>query len=172
MSKKSRKGKKMNKLKLINACFRQATKSSYTMYGSCMDQPVMTEVGIGKDQLPFFSHWVAKTKFDWKTWMCVFAVADDGTEYIKQEIHAVPFPMASDETSAYMTKFMIKLVDSVPAKHLVSSGYVNTYNDYNLAESIDDLVEMFRSYGAFDIKHCEDRHAKTLMRVGLEEMAA
>ena len=118
--KKSRKGKKMNKVKLVNACFKQATKTSYTMFGSCMDQPVMTEVGVGTEQLPFFSQWVAKTKFNWKTWMCVFAVKEDGTEYIKHEIHEVPFPMASNETSAYMTAFMIKLVDSVPSKHLVS----------------------------------------------------
>ena len=169
--KKSRKGKKINHMRFIDAAFKQATLESYTMYGCCLDSPVMTKVAIAKDQLPYFAKWVAETRFIWKTWMCVFARNQLGREYTKIEIHNTPKPMNSDEASAYMTAYLHKLVDSVNPEHLVSTGYVNTYNNADLDGSSDDLVNMFVEYGAFDVEHCVNTAAK-VMTIKALEMAA
>ena len=169
--KKSRKGKKFNRMPFIHAAFKQATLESYTMNGCCLDAPVMTKVGIEKSQLPFFAHWVAETRFEWKTWMCVFARNQLGHEYTKIEVRTTPTPMNSDEASAYMTVYLHKLVDSVNPEHLVSTGYVNTYNNADLEGSSDDLVNMFVEYGAFDVEHCVNTAAK-VMTIKALEMAA
>ena len=171
MSNKPRKPKKMNRQRVIHSVFKQATKGSYTMYGCCIKEPVMTQVAIDPRHLPRFKKWVANTPFIWKTWMCVFARNQLGEKYTKIEIHETPKPMASDEASDYMSEKLYALIRSINTSHLISSGYVNTYNEADLHGSSDDLLDMFESYGTFDEEHCMNLHAKNLIRTALEKAA-
>ena len=153
---------KRHSRKFINAAFKQATRGSYTMYGCCLKEPVMTQVAIDRAMVPLFQKWVAKTQFIWRTWMCAFCENSAG-KYTKIEIHETPRQMNSDEASEYMTSRLHDLISSVPSDHFVSSGYVNTYNDADLDGSSDDLVEMFDNYGAFNLDHCLNLHTKKLI---------
>lgn len=170
--KKSRKGKKPNHRAFIHAAFKEATKGSYTMYGCCMDHPIVTNAALPKSRVPEFKLWLEHTKFTWKTWMCVFFVKEDGEKKCKIEIHETPYKMNTKEAEEYMTPKLIRLVDSVQTKHFVSKGYVNTYNNADLDEQTDKLLDMFNEHGAYDLSHCEKMYETKRIRQALEGMAA
>lgn len=90
----------------------------------------------------------------WDIRLYVFCVDESGKGYAKAETALKPKErMVSSEIGEIASDQLQKLIEAQNERHYISAGWYAVPTDkYDLTESDAEIIELFRSWGAFDIE--------------------
>jgi hypothetical protein len=154
---KVRKGKKMNRRRVVDAMFRQMSKNFYTIGADCLLQEY-TNAPVQPNWIHFdkYREWILTTPFTWNVWIACFCVnPETGEKYVKSSVCESSEPARVDQVQDQMTEQLDHMWNSCNARHRICRVWWATIWATDFEEMKGDMIEFMESKGAFDFDHCE-----------------
>lgn len=162
MNKKSAKAtnRSETKVSLLQRMYNKSAIKNLVIYdGKCFER--LQHQGIDYDS-PYsegFMDYVIKQVFPWQVWLAVFE--SDGEKYWVTDLipDDIP-PRRCNDYGEHIDQKLRKLVETRNQKHVISWGWCAVAVDnVDLNDLRDQMIEVFKDAGAFDLEHCNAVHS-------------